>query len=681
MKKLIIVSKTHLDLGFTDYADNIKKKYLENYIPQAIDTAYKLNKDGKKRFVWTTGSWILSQALHSQNRSLQDKLVQAIIDGYIAPHALAFTTHTELLDRDLFEYSLSLVDEIDELSGRKTIAAKMTDVPGHTCAIVPLLAKRGIKLLHIGVNGASAIPDVPDCFLWRFEGSEVVVIYSGDYGGVFKSDYIDDILYFDHTLDNRGANSSESIAKKVGGLQSEYPDYEVVAGRIDDVAEQLWAVRDKLPIIENEIGDSWIHGVATDPFKTAAYRRLCTLKNRWIEEKSLDRQSEEYKSLADSLICVAEHTWGMDTKTHFGDYENYLKKDFINARMKDIVRIRRPFGYFPQTFVNSIHQAFSKNKLSYSTIERSWSEQRGYIDRAIECLSVDHRKEAERVIADLRPIGIDTLVGMRYSFDEPVTIGRYTLSVNNKGGVTLIADGQAILDAKDLSLLEYRSYSSVDYEYWLNHYTRDLKKTRAWAVGDFARPELGRYDSKYPSGLYEYSASDPIIRVGSESVEVLIKLAGIPLISEELGAPYDVYARYSLSNQEGLRIRLIWLNKDAVRTTESIALRLYPNADNGFEVEKLSQRIDPYSVVRNGGRKLSVCEKTYFKNNDVEYSVESLEAACVSFDGGNLLHYDNSQFDISDGIAYVLYNNVWGTNFPLWYGESAVFDICVRQLK
>lgn len=678
MKKLIIVSKTHLDLGFTDYADNIKNKYLEQYIPQAIDTANKLNKDGNKRFVWTTGAWILSQALHSKNQTLHDKLEKALIDGYIAPHALAFTTHTELLDRDLFEYSLSLVDEIDKLCGRKTIAAKMTDVPGHTCAILPILAKHGVKLLHIGVNGASAIPDVPECFLWRFEGSEVVVIYSGDYGGVFKSDYIDDILYFDHTLDNRGANSSESIAKKLEQLQGEYPDYEVVAGRIDDIAEQLWAVRDQLPIIENEIGDSWIHGVATDPFKTAAYRRLCALKNRWIEEKSLDRQSEEYKALADSLLCVAEHTWGMDTKTHFGDYENYLKKDFVNARMKDIVRIRRPFGYFPQTFVNFISQIFSKNKLSYSAIERSWSEQRGYIDKAIACLSIEHRREAERVITNLRPIGIEPLVGMPYTFGEILTLGKYNLSVNEKGGVTLIVDGQTVLGAKDSSLLEYRSYSSADYEYWFNHYTRDLKKTRAWAIGDFARPELDRYDSQYPSGLFDYIASDPIVHIDSQSVELQLKLADIPLIREELGAPYDVYVRYSINGQEGLRIQLIWLKKDAVRTTESIALRLYPNTDNGYEVVKLSERIDPFSVVRNGGRKLSVCEKTYFWNKGVEYSMESLEAACISFDGGNLLHYDNSPYDVANGVAYVLYNNVWGTNFPLWYDESAAFEIRVR---
>ena len=37
MKKVIVVSKTHLDLGFTDYAENIRRKYIDAFIPEAIE--------------------------------------------------------------------------------------------------------------------------------------------------------------------------------------------------------------------------------------------------------------------------------------------------------------------------------------------------------------------------------------------------------------------------------------------------------------------------------------------------------------------------------------------------------------------------------------------------------------------------------------------------------------------
>jgi hypothetical protein len=40
-------------------------------------------------------------------------------------------------------------------------AAKMTDVPGHTRVIIPLLAQAGVKFLHIGVNHMSGVCACP----------------------------------------------------------------------------------------------------------------------------------------------------------------------------------------------------------------------------------------------------------------------------------------------------------------------------------------------------------------------------------------------------------------------------------------------------------------------------------------------------------------------------------------
>ena len=69
MQKVIVVSKTHLDLGFTDYAEHIYHKYLDEFIPNAVSIANELNADGSKRFVWTTGSWLLKEALKNGKRA------------------------------------------------------------------------------------------------------------------------------------------------------------------------------------------------------------------------------------------------------------------------------------------------------------------------------------------------------------------------------------------------------------------------------------------------------------------------------------------------------------------------------------------------------------------------------------------------------------------------------------
>ena len=58
VKKVYLIFKTHLDIGFTDYAENVKEKYLTQYIPNAIATARQLQGTDTP-FVWTVGSWLI----------------------------------------------------------------------------------------------------------------------------------------------------------------------------------------------------------------------------------------------------------------------------------------------------------------------------------------------------------------------------------------------------------------------------------------------------------------------------------------------------------------------------------------------------------------------------------------------------------------------------------------------
>ena len=94
------------------------------------------------------------------------------------------------MDAQLFRAGLGISEELDDRFGRTTTAAKMTDVPGHTRAMVPLLAEAGVTFLHLGVNPAWPVPDVPPVFRWRSpDGAEVVVAYqAGGYGGELTID-------------------------------------------------------------------------------------------------------------------------------------------------------------------------------------------------------------------------------------------------------------------------------------------------------------------------------------------------------------------------------------------------------------------------------------------------------------------------------------------------------------
>lgn len=671
MKKVFIVSKTHLDLGFTDYAENIRQKYLNSFIPDAISLAEQVNTSDKKYFVWTTGSWLLKEMLLHADTAQKEKLKNALKNGNIAPHALPFTTHSELLDYDTFDYGLSIVDELDKIRGRKTVAAKMTDVPGHTKGIVKLLAKHGIKLLHIGVNGVSAVPEVPECFLWKDGDSEVIVIYSGDYGGAFKSNFMDEILYFDHTLDNHGAPSPQKVLDKFNSIQAQFPDYEITAGTMDDFADILWEYKNRLPVIENEIGDTWIHGSAADPYKSASLRELMHLKQKWLNGASMQKGSKEYNEFSDALLCIAEHTCGMDTKTYFADYESYLKPDFQKARKRDKIIIRHPFRDFPYNILNIINKI--RFKSAYSIIEKSWAEQRTYIDKAVNALSDAHKAQAKAALKRLMPEDvIDTSEYQPYS--KALKLSDFEFELNEFGGIgTFTYKGNEIIKKNNNALLEYRVYTSHDYDFWFKNYARNFDKNAVWGYPDFGRPLLKCVDGKYPAGSFYYKMDDAYVKDEDTQIKVIVNLKCDCAACEKAGAPRKVQIMYTLNN-DGLKFDVLWCGKDANRLTEAIFLHLYPNAEN-CDIIKLGSRIDYKSTVSMGGKNLHAVEKCIMKNDFGSFDFINYHAPLISIGKGKILEYDNKIESMKkDGISYVLYDNIWGTNFPLWYEDNALFS-------
>lgn len=666
MKKVIVVSKTHLDLGFTDYAENIKQKYIHSFIPDAIDLAEKVNTHDKKYFVWTTGSWILKEAL--KNPEQKDKLTKAIKDGNIVPHAMPFTTHTELLDEDSLDFGLSLVDNLDEIRGRKTISAKMTDVPGHTKGLVSILARRGIKLLHIGVNGASALVDVPPCFVWKNGDDEIVVIYSGDYGGAFKCDLVDEVLYFDHTLDNHGAPSPQKVLDKISKIQSEYPDYEVTAGNIDDFAEVIWEVRDKLPVFEGEMGDTWIHGSATDPYKSASLRTLIRLKNEWLESGSLERNSDEYRNFVDAILCTAEHTCGMDSKTYFSDYGHYLKKDFQKARKRNKVKFSHLFCDLPQSILPLVSLFDGRRKRGYySVIEKSWAEQRAYIDLAIDALSDEHKAIAKSEIAKLIPT---TPAPISANDVDSLQVREWVLKINKNGGIgSLKCGNEEIIRNNNEPIFTYRSFCNEDYKYWLTHYSRNLEETAVWALGDFARPGMNRVEGKYPVGRFAYQVE----KMCASDKQITVNLVCDKKLCDELGAPRLIQVIYTLT-EDGLNVDVSWYNKDANRLTEAIYMHIFPTLD--IKLKKSGCIVNPQEVTNNGSRNLHAVQSVIMG----DYETINHHSPLVSVGKGKILEFDNKFEDVkTDGLSFVLYNNVWGTNFPLWYEDNARFLFEIRK--
>src|SRR5690606_31997408 len=132
----------------------------------------------------------------------------------------------------------------------------------------------------------------------------LVVMYQASYGATDFPAGPDVGLSFAHTNDNIGPQSVGQTVEALRHMGHAYPGAKVVASTLDAFGAEMWARRELFPVIEQEIGDSWIHGAATDPYKLARFRTLQRLYD------GFDTLTPERLAFGRDLAMVAEHTWG-----------------------------------------------------------------------------------------------------------------------------------------------------------------------------------------------------------------------------------------------------------------------------------------------------------------------------------------------------------------------------------
>ena len=571
-KDVLVLFKTHLDIGFTDFAGNIVDKYINECIPKAIKVGYEL-KDTGTPFIWTLGSWMVKEALKRDKNGMVDK---AIKDGLIVWHALPFTTHTELMNRELFEIGLDISKKLDEKYNKKTIASKMTDVPGHTIGMVPSLEKFGVKFLHIGVNPATPLPPVPRIFRWECGTSNVIVMYQTDYG---KKDEFDDfVVYFAHTGDNLGPQSANEVIEIYKKIKEEYPDCSIIPATLDDVANRVLKLKN-IPTFDKEIGDTWIHGAGTDPQKMSRYRNLL----RYIEKNGTDGID-----LTDSLLMVPEHTWGKDLKTFFRNDKEYSFDAM--ERLKDTYE--------------------------YKDMVKSWEEQREYVASA------------------------EKLLGVKSD---------YNVEIPDVAGFEKCEEAAA----PELEI-SWQLFDNKDYKNYEKTYMRSKPE---WAIWDFTKVGLPEYDGGIFSArlLEQYKQNDKQICLYrfDEDVE---KTYGLP---------------YFWLETDKDSVVLKWFGKKASRLPQAFWLK-FKGLEENWEINKMGQWIKPQNIV---GSPL-ICAVWEGVRN-ASSIIKPLDSCLVAPFGRNLLKYT---IDVPNQDMYFnLYNNIWNTNFPMWYSDDAIFRFEIEK--
>jgi hypothetical protein len=634
-KRVHLVFKTHLDIGFTDHAEKVRRQYHERFIPQAIETGahfFAENPDAP-RFIWTTGAWLIWDHLTSRSPAEVKRLEQAIARGLIRWHALPFTTHTELMSPHVLRAGLSYAQELDRRFGKTTIAAKMTDVPGHTLGMVPLLAEAGIRFLHLGVNTASPLPKVPDVFRWRApDGAEVVVMYQRSYGETYFPEGLNDALSFAHTSDNIGPQSVAQTVAVYRDLQRQAPDAVIRAATLEDYGAILWAARARFPVVDIELGDSWIHGSASDPAKTARFLALQRQYDRFAEEGLTPSR----RAFGRGLAMVAEHTCGVDIKTYLRDDKAWSRRDFAAARATDY-------------------------RFAYT--EASWAEQRAYLDQAVALLDEADRKAAEAALAPLAAPALPSLSGRA----ETIRAGGWLAHVDPATGdltALVTPDGRAIA-GRDGTLIGYR-YESYDAADMARHMDSYLTHRQEWAILDHDKPGLAA------SGAGRSDVFAPVLTAASGSSALL----AMPDAASGLyGAP-PVVSLHLAEDDDALLLTLVLRGKPANRMPEASFLSFTPAGRSDWSFRKMGLWHRADRIAESGGAQLQAV--TAARDGVSGLTIEPLDTPLVAPESWDFMTFCAARPSFAEGIRFNLHNNKWGTNFPMWCEGDLVARFRIR---
>jgi hypothetical protein len=682
INKVIVVFKTHLDVGYTDMAENVLKKYRDSFIPQAVTTAFRENTETKKRFVWTVGSFLIHHYLSSPDVSKEDKekLEKALKLGYTRWHGLACTTHSELMNPALLGFNLSLSQELDDRYNKKTIAAKMTDVPGHTIAMVPYLARGGVEYLHIGVNSASRMPEVPALFIWRYGETEIVVNYSGTYGEPAVLPAYDEngeklkvCLEFAPSHDNAAPPSEQDIDDLFKGLAEKYPGAEISAGSLDDFALAVRKIKNRLPVVEEEIGDTWIHGAASDPLKTAQYKKLLRLNALWTIRGLLP--GDTCKTVMENLLMVAEHTWGTDSKRYLQDYSNWKKEDFRKARARNSISEEYLSSYNTlvlSSFGKTVEIFRLENKASYSNFEASHKEQRDYIEKAVaalpEKLAAEARSELEKTGHGF-PGGPTAAAakGKRAEPFVPLDINGWTVAAGAGGNIIHLKNPALKLDREvSFCLFSYEVFDGSAVDRSVFNYARGMKNNWTWFDPSFGKPGL-RFEEGIKAGLY--TADSSLLSVEENALYIIPKMPGF--LCEEYGCPREIVIEHRFGDK---RIdSIVYLSKkDANRIPEAIWLGMNLNVSdsNLWEMVKIGNIVSPFKIVRGGNRHLHCVEELRYCGADLSVKLIPEESPLVSLGPPSLYDTTDIPGSLDEGFNFNLYNNRWGTNFKQWFEDD-----------
>jgi len=676
VKTVHVISSNHFDAGYADVTAKVVNMYFDTYFPRAATVGDAFLKATGNPLKWMTFSYLVSlytdcppnMGLHCPNSSQLAQFASAVKARHIVWPALPTNAELAAADAAALTFGVHMSNATADAFGvQRPRVLSTRDVPGMPRSAIPILVRAGLTAVSEGMNSRMVPVNVPPVFRWKdpASGTSILALWHwAGYGSLTDPGCYAQLPGSEHALaynwrgDNAGpAMSASEMQGDFATVQKAFPGATIVAATFDEYVDAVLAEgADQLaPEISQDLADTWVWGMASDPVKLMQMRAINRARTACEAggHPECSPADPRYYNLSRLTQKNIEHTWGVSV-FHYGKEANI---DWGNAKF---------------------HSVLASNSSIFNLFSTSWVEQRHWgVTYPIEQLKSGPTPHP------LLPLIESEFAAMEVSLPDPAAAGfskaptgtaiplqqgpYSSISIDASGAATslkLTKGGASVAtDENRLGVLQYQTLVLSDFEAWQQEYII----AGTGGGNEYGKPPSFMLASPTPKHRLE---SPTLTALWVKGSTVLADVRFSDEVHTDAGAPKAARINYT-ATARGLAIELILINKTATRLPEAIYFGFNPagSGTGTWTMDKLGSSVNPLDVAYGAARGLHCI------TSGVQLTVGGATRIFGSPDVA-LARWDDPlpfptpihrQPDLSKGVAWNIYNNIWNTNYPFWF--------------
>jgi len=357
--EVYLLHHSHVDIGYTHVQTEVVRMHWR-YFEQVIELARKsADYPPGSQFKWNVEVlWAVDSYLKQASKEKREQFIEAVRKGWIALDALYGNELTALCRPEELIRLVDYAQKLKQRYGFTIDSAMITDVPGYTWGIVPVLAQSGVKYFSVGPNRGHRIGytlsswgDKP--FYWEspsgkrkvlcwVAGEGYSLFHAGrlDGGRLFeylkrleKSEYPYDMLQVRYSIGGDNGPPDPGLSDFVKNWNEKYAYPKLIVATASEMCREFERrYGDRIPRARGDFTPYWEDGAGSSARETSMNRdaaeRLVQAETLWAMLNPARYPAEDFYKAWREVILYDEHTWGAHCSISQPD------SDFTKAQWK-----------------------------------------------------------------------------------------------------------------------------------------------------------------------------------------------------------------------------------------------------------------------------------------------------------------------------------------------------------